>query len=61
MENNKAVCPKCGVCQKIQFVNECVVFTSHRRYKSRSEEDEGVHLRNITDEECPGSGQPVTS
>ena len=62
MENQKSICPNCGKSHETEIVDGITVFTKHRRHKPHSsEEDTGSHLRNITDEVCPGSGQVVAS
>ena len=55
---------KCPDCRKEVEVEETEIkgkfkFLKHWRYKTHASEEfeENVHLRNITDEVCPGSGK----
>lgn len=54
----------CPGCRKEIEVSETegsgvLVFLSHKKYKphSEDEDEEGVHLRNIVDQVCPGSNK----
>lgn len=49
----KHLCKRCN--EHVDVDNETKRISTHRRVKSRHDYEESVHLRNITDELCPGS------